>query len=433
MPVRTVLLSLVVTSAVLPAAAVAGETPTRPQVQVLPPPSTSTDPVEPDDLPGPPLEVVAAAIDAVDVPPVPGFDRRAPDGAPTVERATAPSATAGAAASEPPMRKVVDRRSLQLSVDRLKACNTALVAQRYDAAIAECRAATETWAGNHLAWYLWATAYMAKREWSRAQAAVERAVELRPDQAMYQLYHGIALYEAARRQVDEQARRARKNPAKAALDPAEPRLGAAHAALVQAITLAPELWRAHYYLGRVLRDLRDPRHAAEQLTATIQMNPSHGSSYIVLCELYRSWGYLEPALAVATLGTAKLSGADSADLWFQVGLTHDAMQARPKAIEAFGQAIAIRPDDARLRLYRGWLHIVAGNPTAARRDLSDAMRLADPSMDDTQRLAKQLLMQLAGEGLPRAGASGTCPPVKACTVYSVPENGLAGNDWASHL
>jgi hypothetical protein len=86
------------------------------------------------------------------------------------------------------------------------------------------------------------------------------------------------------------------------------------------------------------------------------------------------------------------------------------MHAGPRAIEAFGQAIAIRPDDVRLKLYRGWLHIVAGDLAAARRDLGDAMSSADPSMDATRQLAKQLLARLASEAAPRTARPRPAPP-----------------------
>src|SRR5512140_2127430 len=307
MPSRTITLCMVVavsTVMLLPSAASAtGDTRSRSPVFVAPPPSPSNDPMEPDDLPVPDPEV-GTAVPGIELPPVPGFDRQASDGMSTVEYAAATSAAsedASAVVTEPPMRKVVDRRLLHVSINYLNACNTALTAQRYDAAITACRAATKMWDGNHLAWYVGATAHMAKREWSQAQAAVEHAVALRPDQPMYHLYYGIALYEMVRDQAREDARRVHKNPEDVTLDPTAPRLRAATAALLQATKLVPELWRAHYYLGCMLRDLRDAKRAAEQLTTTIETNPSYRYGYIALIELYRRWGYHAQALAVAAL------------------------------------------------------------------------------------------------------------------------------------
>src|ERR1051325_4585484 len=107
---------------------------------------------------------------------------------------------------------------------------------------------------------------------------------------MYQLYHGIALYEAERERArDEQAARDHKPVDDSTLDPRLLQLDAARDALRRAAVLAPDLWRAHYYLGRVYRDLDDARRAAEQFTRTITTHPNYRFGYIALIELYRKW------------------------------------------------------------------------------------------------------------------------------------------------
>jgi tetratricopeptide (TPR) repeat protein len=316
-----------------------------------------------------------------------------------VERAT-PPATAAAAAAELqpmemmidgppkiPMRRIVDEQTVDASIEHTNACNKAIVARQYETAIAECQAATTTWDGNHLAWYAWAGAHMARREWSPARTAIERAVALRPDLPMYQLYHGIVLYEAAHE-------RARSEPSRKPVSPTL-KLDAARDALRNAIRLAPELWRAHFYLGRVFRELDDSRRAAAQFTATIKNNPAYQLAYIALIEIYRRWDYIEQALAVATLGTTQVTGADAADLWFEIGIIHDARRADDKAIEAFSNAMAARPDDAGAKFERAQLYLRKGDLASAQRDLRDVARSADPRAGVTKQLAAQLLGQLA--------------------------------------
>ena len=299
--------------------------------------------------------------------------------------------------SGPPMRKFVDDQTLNSSVEHLNACNKGIVARQYDAAIAECEAATKIWEDNHLAWYAWAGAHMAKREWSQARAAIEHAVTQRPDQAMYQLYYGIALYEAERERArDAQARRERKKPDDIELDPSALKLDAARDALSNAVRLIPDLWRAHYYLGRIHRDLDDVRRAAVQFTATIKTHPGYRFAYVALIELYRHWDYVDQALAVATLGTANVPAADAAELWFEVGMAYDAKYADDKAIGAFGKAIAGKPDDASSKFQRGQIYLRKGDLASARRDLEDVARSADPRVAAAKQLANQLLGQLAG-------------------------------------
>jgi tetratricopeptide (TPR) repeat protein len=306
-----------------------------------------------------------------------------------------------------PMRKFVDEPTINASIERMNACNQAVVARRYDAAIAECQAAITTWDGNHLAWYAMAGAHMARRDWRQAKAAIERAVTLRPDQAMYQLYHGIALYETAH---DE----ARRPPVRKGAPP--PRLDAARDALIAAVKLGPDLWRAHYYLGRVYRELDSSRRAAVQFNATIRTNPGYRFAYIALIELYRRWDYIDQALAVALLGATSLPAADAADLWFEVGIIHDARHADDQAIEAFSNAIAARPDDAGSKFERAQIYLRKGDVARARHDLEDVARSTDPRAGVTKQLANQLLAPIAAR---REGDPAPRLPSWECTRQSV--------------
>jgi tetratricopeptide (TPR) repeat protein len=338
-----------------------------------------------------------------------------------VERATPAAVPAGDPVAEPklmeidldrpaaqPMRKFVDDQTINASIERMNACNQAVVARRYDAAIAECQSATATWDGNHLAWYALAGAHMARRDWRQAKLAIEHAVTLRPDQAMYQLYHGMALYEGAH---DD----ARRDPPRKVSTPA-PRLDAARDALIAAVKLGPELWRAHYYLGRVFRELDSARRAAVQFTATIRTNPGYRFAYIALIELYRRWDYTEQALAVAMLGAANVPAADAADLWFEVGIIHDARHADDQAIEAFTSAIAARPDDAGSKFERAQIYLRKADLERARRDLEEVARSSDPRAGVTKQLASQLLATIAAS---RAGDPAPRLPSWECTRQSV--------------
>jgi tetratricopeptide (TPR) repeat protein len=325
-----------------------------------------------------------------------------------VERATPtpalPAAAPGDAAAEPaiavvtkiPLRKPVSETVRNTSVGKLNECNKAIAARQYDAGIAACEAATQAWDGNHLAWYAAASAHMAKGAWPQATASVEHAVALRPDQGMYQLYHGIALYEAERQRVREaQAAKDPKKPDEVAVDPSALQLDAARDALLRATKLAPELWRAHYYLGRVYRDRDDARREAEQFSQTITTHPAYRFGYIALIELYRRWDYLDQALAVGLLGTAHVPAAEAADLWFEVGMVHDARRADDQAIEAFSKAIASKPDDTSSKFQRGQIYVRKGDHANARRDLEEVVKSTDPRMASAKQLATQLLARIA--------------------------------------
>jgi tetratricopeptide (TPR) repeat protein len=320
----------------------------------------------------------------------------------------APPAAAPAAAPAPtdepdidvvtriPLRKVIGNDVRNASVDQLNACNKAIAARQFDAGIAACQAAVHAWPDNHLAWYAWGSAHMAKGEWQKAREAVEHAVTLRPDHAMYQLYHGISLYEAEQERVrDEQARKEGKPPEAVAIEPAQLRLDAARDALRRAARLDPRLWRAHYYLGRVYRDLDDSRHAAEQFSQTITTYPSYRFGYIALVELYRRWSYNDQAAAVAQQGTLHVAPAESGELWFELGMAHDARREDDKAIDAFTRALAVKPGDLRTKFQRGQAYFRKNDHANARRDLEEVARSSDPAVTATKPLAVQMLDQIA--------------------------------------
>jgi len=315
-----------------------------------------------------------------------------------------------------PLRKVVDELTRNTSIEHLNACNKAIAARQFDAGIAECQAATTAWDGNHLAWYAWASAHMARSEWAEARAAIEHAVTMRPDQGMYQLYYGMALYELVRQVArEEQARKEHKKPEEVAIEPSMLKLDAAREALLRATRLAPDLWRAHYYLGRVYRDLGDARHAATQFTLTIKAHPGYRFGYIALIELYRRWDYLDQALAVALLGTANVPAAEAAALWFEAGMAYDAKHADDKAIEAFSKAITSKPDDASSKFQRGEIYFRRGELDKAKRDLEEVVASAEP-LAGTKQFATQLLGQIASDL--RAASEGKAP-------------GGSGGSWAN--
>lgn len=325
-----------------------------------------------------------------------------------VERAT-PAAAAPAAAPAPalpevtvttaiPLRTPIPDETRNASIGRLNECTKQIAARAYDAAIAACAAATQTWPGNHLAWYSSASAHMGKNEWPQALSDMERTIALRPDQGMYQLYHGIALYEAERaRARDAQAAKENKKPDDVVLDASQLKLEPARDALLRAIKLSPELWRAHFYLGRVLRDLDDGKHAAEQFTQTIAVHPAYRFAYVALIELYRRWDYIDAALAVAQAGTSNVAAADQPDLWFEVGMAYDAKHVDDKAIEAFSKAIAARPDDIRSKFQRGQIYARKGDNANAKRDLEDVVKSTDPRFAPAKPIAQQLLNRIAGK------------------------------------
>ena len=408
----------------------AGETSARPQVHVVSPPAAAKEGLEPDDLPGPPLEV-ATGTPVVRLPAIPDFPS-APGRAPS---ASAPVTVV----TQAPERRIVTLTARNLSIDALNSCNEAIVQKRFTAAIGACRSSIAAWQGNHLAWYAAANAHVARDEWKDAAASLAHAVALRPDIAMYQMMYGIALYEVeVERFRQERMNRAASKPSdddddssESAERPADApvlHLDAARAALVRAATIAPTLWRTHSYLGLVYRDLRDPRAAAEELTAALRGNPLDRPSYVALTELYRRAGFAQQALAVAGIGANNLPG--SAELWFEVAMSYEALKDSERAIEALTRGLAVAPDSMILRLQRGRLHVARHHNDLARRDLEPLKRLTDPRWALIKEAATLFLSRLGGGETPQ-DAYRVCKALNGCKIFKDIDQVWLIEDWST--
>jgi len=283
-----------------------------------------------------------------------------------------------------PLRPRIDDQVRNASIEHTNSCIKAINARQYDTAMTECQAAIKAWEGNHLAWYTLATVHMARSEWPQATAAVEHAVQQRPDQGMYQLYHGLSLYESIRLAKDPKA-------------PDVPTLDQARDALRRATKLAPDLWRAHFYLARAYRDVDDARHAAEQFALTIATHPTYALAYVALCELYLRWDYNDEALAIAKLGTTNAAAADAPDVWYELGRAYTAKHAIAPAIDAFTKAVAGKPDDPTPKYQRGQLYFQQNDFANAKHDLEDVVKSNDPRAASMKPVAAQLLTQIASK------------------------------------
>ena len=71
---------------------------------------------------------------------------------------------------------------------------------------------------------------------------------------MYQMWYGVSLYEKALKSArDDQAKKENKKPEEVQVDLATVNFEKARDHLKEAIKLNKDMWRAHYYLGRIYR------------------------------------------------------------------------------------------------------------------------------------------------------------------------------------
>jgi tetratricopeptide (TPR) repeat protein len=277
-------------------------------------------------------------------------------------------------------------------------CVRAYGQQQLDDAIAKCTAAIATWGGNHLAYYALAGAHMGKLDWAAARDAMDQAISLAPDEPMYLMFYGIASYEAAiATEKTAEAKRQGGDPAQVAIDPSKLDFGKALGALQRAVQIEPKLWRAHYYIGRIYRDQGFAKAAASALRESISHGPTKSGPFIALGELYRRWDHPKHAAEIALLGTARISGYESADVWYVLGMTYDDQRDDRLAIQAFTQVLAADPIHAKALFQRGQVYVRQKERAKAKADLEMFVKVGSnqPSLSFALQQANKMLLDLA--------------------------------------
>lgn len=277
----------------------------------------------------------------------------------------------------------------------------AMGANQWETAIERYKKAVEKWDENHSAWFGLSRAQAKKGDWKEAANAAERTIRLEPSQAMYQLVYGYTLYEKAVQQAREtQATAQNKKPEEITPDLSGVSFEKALQHLQEAVKLNPDLWRAHYYLGRIYREGGKVKEAAEAFTKALQSAPSEAGPWIALAELYRSWDYTDQALQVATQGVAPNVVPDpneAGQVWYIVGMAYDDKSLHEKAIEAYTKSLELRRDLHVAKFQRGQAYFKMGNFPSAKRDLEEFSKSGGASVNFSKAQAAKMLMDIAAK------------------------------------
>ncbi len=280
----------------------------------------------------------------------------------------------------------------------------------FDNAITDYKKAVDGFKENHLAWYGLGASYANRNEWAKSSDAFQEAVQLEPDQPMYNMWYGVSLYEKAVQTArEDQAHRENKKP-----EDIKPDLSAVPfekpLQFLQAATKAnPDMWRAHYYLGRIYRATDKPKDAATEFSSTIKANPREPGPYVALGELYRRWDYTDAAIKVVQQGTANVVGSQEvSDIWYVLGMGYDDKQMETEAIDAFTKALDSRRDNHQAQFQRGQAYFRKGDLDKAKTDLEAFSKSSGASLDFAKQQASKMLMDIsakkAGDAAPAGGA-----------------------------
>ena len=139
---------------------------------------------------------------------------------------------------------------------------------------------------------------------------------------------------------EDQAKKENKKPEEVQVDLSSVNFEKPMQHLQEAVKLNGEMWRAHYFLGKIYREQDKPKDAATEFSAAIKANPRESGPYVALGELYRKWDYTDEAIKVTSQGTVNVPGTNEvSDIWFVLGMGYDDKRMDDKAIEAFDKAI----------------------------------------------------------------------------------------------
>jgi len=273
--------------------------------------------------------------------------------------------------------------------------------KQYDSAIQSYTKAVEKWDDNHLAYYGMGGAYAGRGDWDKASDAFSNAVRLAPEIAMYQMWYGIALYEKAVKTArEDQAKKENKKPEEIKVDLASISFEKAGDHLREALKLNKDLWRAHYYLGRIYRNEDKPKEAAQEFSAALQANPRESGPYVALAELYRKWDYTEEAIKVASQGAVNIPGANEvSDIWFVLGMGYDDKNNWDKAIESFDKSLESKRDNHKAKFQRGQAYFKKQDFTHAKRDLEEFSKAGGASLEYEKTQASKMLMDIASKSM----------------------------------
>ncbi|MEO8550847.1 MAG: tetratricopeptide repeat protein [Kofleriaceae bacterium] len=315
-------------------------------------------------------------------------------------------------------------QALNDSKTALAAGNKANGSKQFDTAIGEFQKAVDKYHDNHLAWYGMGGAQAGRGDWAKASDAFAVAVQLDDKQPMYQMWYGVSLFnKAVEGAREDQAKKENKKKEEVQPDLSGVNFEKPMQHLQEAVKLNGDMWRAHYFLGKIYREQDKPKDAANELSAAIKSNPRESGPYIALGELYRKWDYTDEAIKVTSQGTVNVPGSNEvSDIWFVLGMGYDDKRMDDKAIEAFDKAVETRKDNHKAKFQRGQAYFRKGDFMHAKRDLEDFSKSGGASLEFAKQQASKMLMDIAA----KSAAENAPPAPKESPADLVKNKGKKG-------
>lgn len=134
--------------------------------------------------------------------------------------------------------------------------------------------------------------------------------------------------------------------------------------------------QAYFYLSGIYTEMGRYDTAYRHLEKAMKGNPPQGAYYHQLGLIRRYEGCRPEAIAAFTYAQKLGMGKEEATLWRHVGDVLEDLLERDKAMDAYRNALRIRPDDAGSHLALGKLHLDRNDPGNAIAELRVAMEIS---------------------------------------------------------
>jgi tetratricopeptide (TPR) repeat protein len=195
-----------------------------------------------------------------------------------------------------------------------------------------------------------------QRNWGAAVAALDRAIERRPDTKLY---------------FDRAGYHLKRGDAKAARDDFEKVI------TLEAGSQSKWLLGALVELGHLKHEAGDHKAALADYDGAIRLRPNYGPAHLQRANTLKALGrHAEAGRALDRYLAApgsKVEAGELAQAYLARGLIHRRLGEHAEAIESYSAALRLKPDGV-TRGYRGWAYLQTDSPRLALADFDAAAK-----------------------------------------------------------
>ena len=162
----------------------------------------------------------------------------------------------------------------------------------------------------------------------------------------------------------------------------------------EAIAADPNLYKAHYEMGRLHEKFDEPEQADEAFRNCIKINGKYSPCFVSLGNMYIDYGFSNIAMAVLETGT-KVNDTD-ADMWNGMGRALQALNRPKEAVDAYKKAQRINPDKPEVMFNLGMAYAEIPMRKEAEETLNEFISKAGNSPEHIKKAAQDTIVRMQG-------------------------------------